>query len=198
MTLRSPVVAMLWELWRVTRAEAALKLALPVGGSLTVLALGAAFAPPDNPAAYQNVNDGGAALALILIVIPHLIAWVSIAKLNGARPGFPLCLGYTRPVRTAVMVGLPMAYLTALSSAIYLVSALVLTLTSGYAFPLLPVAGWIAALTLVSVAAGSRGSSAATARRPPRPVRLGRRGRFATARNPCLRGPRARTGRCAG
>jgi hypothetical protein len=154
MTLRSPVVAMLWELWRVTRAEAAWKLALPVGGSLAVLALGAAFAPPDNPAAYQNVNDGSAALALILIVIPHLIAWVSIAKLNGALPGFPLYLGYTRPVRTAVMVGLPMAYLTALSSALYLVSALVLTLTSGYAFPLLPVAAWIAALTLVSVAAG--------------------------------------------
>ena len=38
-------------------------------------------------------------------------------------------------------------------AAIYLVSALLLRVTSGYAFPLLPVAAWIAALTLVFVAA---------------------------------------------
>jgi len=47
-----------------------------------------------------------------------------------------------------------MTYLTAMSSAIYLVSALLLRVTSGYAFPLLPVAAWIAALTLIFGAAG--------------------------------------------
>ena len=31
MTLRSPTSAMLWELWRVTRAEIAWRLALPIG-----------------------------------------------------------------------------------------------------------------------------------------------------------------------
>jgi hypothetical protein len=154
MTLRSPIVAMLWELWRLTRAEIAWKLALPIGAALAALALGAAFGPRGNPKEYQNINDGLAALALILIVIPHLIAWVSMAKLNGGLPGFPLYLSYTRPVRTAVIVGLPMAYLTTMSSAMYLVSAMVLRVTSGYAFPLLPVAAWIAALTLVFVATG--------------------------------------------
>ena len=49
MTLRSPIVAMLWELWRVTRVEIAWKLALPIGVGLAALALGAAFGPPDNP-----------------------------------------------------------------------------------------------------------------------------------------------------
>ena len=84
--------------------------------------------------------------------MPHIVGWMSVAGLNGGRPGFPLYLHYTRPVRTAVIVGLPMAYLTALSSAIYLVSAFLLRVTSGYAFPLLPVAAWIAALALVLVA----------------------------------------------
>ena len=56
MTLRSPAVAMLWELWRVTRAEIAWKLALPIGGGLAVLALGAAFGPTD-PKLYQDVRD---------------------------------------------------------------------------------------------------------------------------------------------
>ena len=52
-----------------------------------------------------------------------------------------------------MLVGLPMAYLTACRAAIYLVSALLLRVTSGYAFPLLPVAAWIAAFNLVWAAA---------------------------------------------
>jgi hypothetical protein len=153
MTRRSPIVAMLWELWRVTRTEVAWKLVLPIGVGVAALVLGAAFGPPDNPETYQDVNDNVAAFALILIVLPHLVGWVSMAKLNGGQPGFPLYLLYTRPVRTAVIVGLPMAYLTVVSSAIYLVSAIVLRVTSGYAFPLLPVAAWMAALTVVALAA---------------------------------------------
>jgi hypothetical protein len=153
MTTRSRIVVMLWEIWRVTRVEAAWKLAFGIVGALAVLALCAAVAPADNARSYEDVMDLGAAVAMILLVLPHLVSWLSLARLNGSRPGFPLYLHYSRPVRTAVIVGLPMAYLTAMSSAIYLVSALLLRVTSGYAFPLLPVAAWIAALTLVFVAA---------------------------------------------
>jgi hypothetical protein len=154
MTLRSPVAAILWETWRVTRVEAAWKLACGIVGALAVLALSAAVAPADD-AFYEGIIDMGAAIAMTLLVLPHLAPWLSLARLNGDRPGFPLYLHYTRPTRTAVIVGLPMAYLTAMSSAIYLVSALLLRVTSGYAFPLLPVAAWIAALTLVVVATWS-------------------------------------------
>ena len=151
MKLRSPIVAMLWELWRVTRAEIAWRLALPIGIGAAALLLGATFAPRDNQHV-NNINDVIAAFALIVIVLPQLVGWISIAKLNGARPGFPLYLLYTRPVRTSVIVGLPMAYLTAVSTAIYLVSAIVLRAASGYAFPLLPVAAWLAALSWVGTA----------------------------------------------
>jgi hypothetical protein len=153
MTTRSRLVVMLWEIWRVTRGEAARKLALPTGIGLVALALGVAFGPSDNPTAYRDVNDNIAAFTLSLIVAPHLVGWLSMLKLTGGRPGFPLYLTYTRPVRTAVLVGLPMAYLTALSSAIYLVSAMILRAASGYAFPLLPVAAWMAAITVVALAA---------------------------------------------
>ena len=154
MTLRSPVAAILWETWRVTRVEAAWKLAFGIVGGLAVLALGAAFAPADNAKQSEGIMDMGAAIAMTLLVLPHVAPWLSLGRLNGGRPGFPLSLHYSRPVRTAVMVGLPMTYLTAMSSAIYLVSALLLRVTSGYAFPLLPIAAWMAALTLVFVAAG--------------------------------------------
>lgn len=142
--MKSPLRAVLWEVWQGTRVEAAWKLALGTGAAMVVMAL--------SSSSREIVKDSTAALAMVLIVIPHLAGWLSMARRNSARPGFPLYLHYTRPVRTAVIVGLPMAYLTALSSAIYLVSALLLRVTSGYAFPLLPVAAWIAALTLIWVA----------------------------------------------
>jgi hypothetical protein len=151
--MKSPIHAISWETWRVTRVEAAWKLAFGIVGGLAVLALCATVAPADDAKKYENIMDNGAAIAMILLVLPHLVSWLSLARLNGGRPGFPLHLHYTRPVRTAVIVGLPMAYLTAMSSAIYLVSALLLRVTSGYAFPLVPVAAWIAALTLIGLAA---------------------------------------------
>ena len=144
MTLQSPMLAILWENWRLTRLEVAWRLALGIVGALGVLAV---FSSQR-----EVIKDLSTAIALILIVLPHFIGWLSMAKLNTGRPGFPLYLLYTRPVRTAVLVGVPMAYLTAAPAAIYLVSALLLRVTSGYPFPLLPVAAWIAALNLVLAA----------------------------------------------
>jgi hypothetical protein len=144
---------MLWEIWRVTRVQVAWKLALGIVGPLAVVALTAAFAPADNARRYERIMDDAAAIAMILLVLPHFMGWRSLTRLTGGRPGFPLYLHYTRPVRTSVIVGLPMVYLTAVSWAIYVVSALLLRVTSGYAFPLLPVAVWMAALTLIWIAA---------------------------------------------
>lgn len=150
--MRSPVLAMLWENWRLIRLEAAWRLSLGVVGGSAVLVLFAAVAPT------EGIKDFGATIALVLIVLPQFPLWLSIAKLNGGRfvdgyrPGFPLYLLYTRPVRTAVLVGVPMAFLAASAAALYLVSALVLRVTFGYPFPLLPVAAWIAAVNLIQMA----------------------------------------------
>ena len=144
MTMRSPMLAMLWETWRLTKLEAAWRLALGIVGGLAVLAV---FSSQR-----EVIKDFSAAIALVLIVMPHYVGWLSMAKLNSGRPGFPLYLLYTRPVRTWVLVAVSMAYLTAMPAAIYLVSALLLRVTSGYAFPLVPVAAWIAALNLVLAA----------------------------------------------
>lgn len=142
--MRSPIVAMLWEIWRLTRLEAAWRLVLGIVGGLTVLAV---FSSQREVA-----KDFSAAIALTLIVMLHFVGWLSLSKLTSGRPGFPLHLLYTRPVRTSVLVAVPMAYLAAMPAALYLVSALVLRATSGYPFPLLPVAAWIAALNLVLAA----------------------------------------------
>ena len=144
---------MLWETWRVTRVEAAWKLALRIVGGLAILGLCAAFAPTTirrgirtswTPARPSPSPSSSCRTSWVAIVLRSSMA---------DDPVFRSISHYTRPVRTALIVGLPMMYLTAMSSAIYLVSALLLRVTSGYAFPLLPVAAWIAALTMVFVAA---------------------------------------------
>jgi hypothetical protein len=66
MTTRSRIVVMLWEIWRVTRVEAAWKLAFGIVGGLAVLALCAALAPADNAKRYEDIMDNGAAIAMIL------------------------------------------------------------------------------------------------------------------------------------
>ena len=58
-------------------------------------------------------------IALVLIVLPNIAGWLSMRKLNRrSDPAFRFHLLYTRPVRTAVLVGVPMAYLAALPAAL--------------------------------------------------------------------------------
>jgi len=95
--MRAPIPAMLWEIWRVTRVEVTWRLALGIVAPAAVLVVFAAFAPNR-----RAIQDFGAAIALVLLVLPHLTGWLFHWRVN-SRPGFPLYLLYTRPVRTAVM-----------------------------------------------------------------------------------------------
>lgn len=145
--MTSPFHALLWETWRVTRVEAAWKFALGLTAALAVLAWTHALLPADDPA--SKARAFGAAIALACIVAPQFLGWMFLPRLNGHRPGFPLRLLFTRPVRTSVMVGVPLAYLSVVPAVEYLASALLLRAATGYPYPLLPVAAWIAGLNLV-------------------------------------------------
>jgi hypothetical protein len=127
MTMRSPVVAMLWENWRLTRVEAAQRLALGiVAGSAALVLLG----------------DAGARVAFWILIVLHGLIYFSIAKLNGGRfmdgykPGFPLYLLYTRPVSTVTFVGVAMAYDALTCAALYVASVALLGLAFGQPLPL--------------------------------------------------------------
>ena len=146
MTMRSPVAAMLWEHWRLTRTEAVWHAGVSIIGASAGLALVASVGTND------IARDVGARIALVVAVMPHMVGWFSINKLNITRTGFPFHLLYTRPVRTATAVGVSMSYQAAAAAALYVVSALVLRMTSPYAFPLLPAAAWIAVVTASGLA----------------------------------------------
>jgi hypothetical protein len=133
---------MLWENWRLTQVEAAQRLVQGIVLSSAVLAGVAAFGP---------VGNGAARVSLFLLVMTHSMLWLSVARLNGGRlmdgyrPGYPFYFLYTRPVRTFVLVGAPMAYNVASALAVYIVAAFVLRAAFDYPFLSLPLAAWIAA-----------------------------------------------------
>jgi hypothetical protein len=137
--MRSPIIAMLWENWRLTRVEAALRLVLGlVVGSAALL-----------------MFDAGATAAFwILITLHGMFVWLSILKLNGGRfmdgykPGFPFYLHYSRPVPTVQFVGVAMGYDAVSCAALYVVSAALLGLAFGQPLPLFSVTLWIVAFHL--------------------------------------------------
>lgn len=142
MNLHSPIVAMLWESWRLTRVEAAYRLGLGIVAGSAALVL----------------FDAGATIAFWILVVIHAVFWLSIAKLNGGRlmdgykPGFPLYLLYTRPVPTVVFVGIAMAYDAISGAVLYLASAAILGFVFGQPLPLFSVAGWILTFRLLCTA----------------------------------------------
>ena len=133
-----PIVALLWENWRLTRVEAGLRVGLGIVLGSAALAM----------------SGNGATIALWILFLLHAVFYLSIAKLNGGRfmdgykPGFPLYLLYTRPVPTAAFVGVAMAYDAISSAAGYLVSAAILGFAFGQQLPWLPVALLIVACHL--------------------------------------------------
>jgi hypothetical protein len=130
MTMHSPIVAMLWENWRLTRVEAAQRVAIGLiagAGALTLI-------------------DNGATAAFWFVLVCHSFIWFSIAKLNGGKfadgykPGFPFFLLYTRPVSTVMLVGVSIAYDALTCLALYLASAALLGFVFGKPLPLFSVA----------------------------------------------------------
>src|SRR5688572_20764457 len=130
MNMRSPIVAMLWEHWRLSRVEAAQRLGLGIVAGSAAL----------------TFFEAGALFAFWILITLHAFFYFSIAKLNGGRfldgykPGFPLYLLYTRPVTTAGLVGVTMAYDAISCLALYLVSAALLGFAFGKQLPLFSVA----------------------------------------------------------
>jgi hypothetical protein len=128
--MRSPVLAMVWEHWRLTLGESAWRLSFGLVAGSAALAL----------------SGSGATIAVWILLSQHGIFSMSIAKLTGGRfmdgyrPGFPLHLLYTRPVRTRAIVGVAMMYAAVSGAAMYAASAALLGLAFGQALPLLSMA----------------------------------------------------------
>src|SRR5688572_15551180 len=121
----NPATAFLWEWWRTTRRQVLFFVAL--GGISGCALLSRASAADMQYAVF------------LLLVLLATFAWLAMLA-RSARNGFPMTLAYARPVRTRLLVGVPMAYLALACAATYAGPAMALRLAFGAPFPVLPVA----------------------------------------------------------
>ena len=133
--MRSPWTAVLWECWRLTRVWLVARMLLIVilGAPLLVL--------------------GGRSGAAMLLFLAFFIAGIGRSIDFGTNPrGFPMILGFSRPIRTGVLVGIPMAYIAVSSSLTYLLPVAFLRMAFDVPLPLLPVAALIVMVVQLLVA----------------------------------------------
>src|SRR5215469_8046954 len=128
--MRTPAVALLWESWRLTRWRLLL---VPALATLCGWLLSSA-AP---------------ALAFIVVLVPAALMAISL-PIFGTRRGFPLSGDFARPVHTAVLVAVPLAYVSAAAAAGYLMPAVLLRVFTGLDLPLIPVATLMGALAVLA------------------------------------------------
>jgi hypothetical protein len=131
------MLAIVWEHWRLTLGESAWRLSFGLVAGSAALALSRSDA------------------AVWVLLSQHAMFSLSIAKLTGGRfmdgyrPGFPLHLLYTRPVRTSAIVGVAMLYDAVSGAAMYAASAALLGLAFGQTLPLLSMAMLIVVFRMV-------------------------------------------------
>jgi hypothetical protein len=132
--MRTPVMAMLWESWRLTWRQ------------VIFFAVLASFSGWAMLAGASNRLDRGGYVVFMLLVLVSVMALMSMCVVNGrAVAGFPYPLAFGRPVRTSLLVAVPMFYRAVVCAAIYALPTVALRAAFEVPFPLLPVAALLAA-----------------------------------------------------
>ena len=92
----------------------------------------------------------GPANPLVFVVL-FAAAFVMALSLPvfGSRRAFPLSMAFSRPIRTSVLVAVPLAYVLVAAAACYLVPAIALRAFTGVDLPLIPPATLIGALAVL-------------------------------------------------
>jgi hypothetical protein len=129
----NPITAFVWEWWRTTRRPLSFFVAL---GGLSGWAILSRIGAAD--------VARGAFVVFMLLASVATLAWVALLA-RTSRTGFPMPLAYAMPVRTRMLVAVPMAYLAVACAATYAVPATALRLALGAPFPVAPVAVLLAA-----------------------------------------------------
>lgn len=128
--MRAPVVAMLWEWWRITYRQVLFFGVLALAGGWSVLA--------------RTGSDPRGAFVVFMLIVSLAPAGAMAAWSRNPFAGYPLPLAFVRPVSTRLLVGVPMAYMAFICAAIYAVPAIVLRIGLGAPLPVAPVAALLA------------------------------------------------------
>lgn len=114
--MKSPAFAILWELWRTSRKEMAMKVFPPMCFVAFLRGVVQGATPAE-----QLVIMGVFVLMLACVSTGTMLAW---SQLDQHRTGFCFQLGFVRPVPTWKLVAIPMLYAATFSAICYIVPAL--------------------------------------------------------------------------
>lgn len=142
--MNTPLQAMLWELWRTSRAE----LLIRVAGQSALVVLLWLFVDLDG--SLLQVVSG---IAVMLLVLTSILSFTWLGEFDSRQSGFSFRLGFTRPATTATLVIVPMLFLVATAMASFVIPAALFRLLLSSSFPIAGPAVWVAVLTSCLVAA---------------------------------------------
>src|SRR5690348_12844494 len=112
--MRSAPVAVLWETWRLTRSRLF-------------------FIPPLATLCGWALSRGPVASLVFVVLFAAGLLMAMSLPIFGVRGAFPLSTAFARPIRTSVLVAVPLAYVFVAAAACYLVPAVFLRVFMGAA-----------------------------------------------------------------
>jgi hypothetical protein len=171
--MNNVVFALIWESWRLSRRwylwvlPVAFAFDYLIMRQAAVMATQAAEAVARGaPLGFLNPAEDFAVLlapgAFMVNFILSMFATL-LAISMGNRAGFPLAFEFRLPVRTSLLVAVPMLTTAALCASLYVLPILVIRLVYGVPIPLLPAGALIASLVVILLAC-SWSTSSSTAR----------------------------------
>ncbi len=98
----------------------------------------------------ESVDEFAGTVLLFMVGI-SLLPWMSSS--GKMEPGYLFLLGFVRPIKTTVLVALPMIYIASMAVLFYLVPAALLRVLFGIPFPLVPMAALVATISICGVGA---------------------------------------------
>lgn len=129
--MRNPIEAMLWELCRVSRFEAMVRIGFLVG--IVALIFVSRVTQDFSDMQLQVVNG----ILLMVIVISSVVTPSSSVHFDNQNAGFGFRLGYTRPVPTSQLVGIPLAFAALFAACSFLLPTLLANQLLSLSIPIL-------------------------------------------------------------
>lgn len=154
--MSNPVIALIWESWRLSRRWYLWVLPMAFAFDYLIMrqasgnAVRRVFGPDAVPEIVAVLIAPGAFIINFSLAIFATLLAVSL----GNKSGFPLSFEFRLPVKTSLLVAVPMLTLATLCASLYVLPMLAVRLVYGVPIPLVPAAALIATLVLILLACG--------------------------------------------
>jgi hypothetical protein len=153
--MNNVVVALIWETWRLSRRWYSWVLAVAFAIDLGLMRQGSVFAS-SRPRGISDAVIMQVAVAPAVFMLNFTLALFAtlLAMSVGSRAGFPLAFEYRLPVRTPLLVCVPLLTLASLCASLYMLPVLVCRVLFDVPFPILPVGMLLGTLVIILLACG--------------------------------------------